>query len=118
MKFFIALVFALAFCSFASAQGFDGGWIITQYNPQNATQANIYSFGTEQAQVQAISSGEDPNGDWVFGQVNSLEVNLESDGWYYRFNVEITQGSPSNATELIFIVLDTTPLDFISWELN
>ena len=115
MKFFIALVFALAMCSFASAQGFDGGWITIQYDPHNATLTNYYDFGREMAQLQAIETGEDPNGDWTFLQVNSLEFIIEN-GNYYRFNVEISQGTQGNTT-LIFVVNDS-PLHLVSWQLD
>jgi len=115
MKFFIALVLALAVCSFASAQGFDGGWLPIQYDPHNETLANYYIFGCEMSQVRAIQSGEDPNGDWVFIDVISLQY-IISDGNNYRFNVAITEGTQGNAT-LTFVV-NNSPLHLVSWQLD
>ncbi len=106
MKFFIALIFALAACSFVSAQ--DEGWVSTPYNPQNSTLSYIFNFGYDMSLVQVMEAGVDPSGEWVFLQVNSLEVNLASDGWYYRFNVEIYQGPQSNGS-LTFEVNDSPP---------
>lgn len=112
MKFFIALVLALAMCSFASAQGFDGGWIETPYDPNNATLSDFYEFGREMAQLRAIETGEDPNGDWIYLEVNRLDVL----GVYYRFNVAIVQGTIGPAT-LVFTI-SNPPLQFVSWAIN
>ncbi len=115
MKFFIALVFALAVCGFASAQGFDGGWVPTQYDANNATLSNLESYGYEVAIDRATQSGYD-NGDWVYQQVNGLDILIGEGTNYYRFTVEIEQGSQGTA-DLIFVVSDP-PLTFVSWQIN
>ncbi len=115
MKFFIALVLALAVCGFASAQSTPGDWTPIQYDPHNATLTNLYQMGREFAQVQAILSGEDPNGDWIYFQVNSLQVQV-ANGMNYQFNVAIFQGLRGPAT-LIFIINDS-PLHLVSWQVT
>jgi len=115
MKFFIALVFALAVCGCVSAQGTPGGWTPIQYDPHNETLTNVYTFGREMAQIQAILSGEDPNGDWIYLKVNSLQVQVVN-GVNYQFNVAIFQGIKGPAT-LVFIVNDS-PLHLVSWQVT
>ena len=75
MKFFIALVLALAVCGFVSTQGTSGGYTPIQYSAKNSTLLNMYNYGCEIAQIDAITQGQS-SGDWVFIQVNSLGVSI------------------------------------------
>ncbi len=108
MKFLIGVIFALAVCSFASAQS---GFTPIQWNPHNTTLWNLYSDGSEFAQMDAIAQGQS---EWVLIQVDNVAVQQVANGNNYQFNVEII----NNGAQTLNFVIHDSPLTLLSWSVN
>ena len=117
MKFFIALVLALAVCGFVTAQGTPGGYTPIQWNPNNEELVSLLDYGLQEAIPDAIANGQIAKGEWSWIIVNSVEAQVVV-GMNYLFNVDITDGTGDVVTMdvTVFDGLDGT-MSLVSYEI-
>ena len=96
MKFFIAIVLALAVCGFASAQQQPGDYTPIQWNANNQTLVSFLDFGVQSAVPQAIAAGRISQSDWAWTNVISVQTQVV-DGMNYDFIVDIEDGTGDTA---------------------
>ena len=96
MKFFIALILALAVCGFASAQQQPGGYTPIQWNANNQTLVSFLDFGVQSALPEAIQAGQISQGNWDWTNVISVQTQVV-DGMNYDFIVDIEDGTGDTA---------------------
>jgi len=116
MKFFIALVLALAVCGFATAQGTPGGYTPIKFNPNNQHLVAILNYGVAQAVPQAISAGQISEGEWNWTTVVSAQNQVVA-GMNYDFVVDIEDGSGDTArlNVVVFVAPGGKTMSLSNW---
>ena len=108
MKFFIAIVLALAFCGFTSAQP-SGDYTPIQWDANNQTLISLLNFGVQGAVPQAITAKQLANENWGYTDVISVEVQMiVDDGTFFDFVVDIVDDSGDTAC-MDVVVFGLTP---------
>jgi len=121
MKFFIALVLALAVCGFASAQqtGQSGGYIPIQWDANNQTLADILNFGVQSGASEAITAGQIANStEWYWTNVLSVQANVIDDGTFFDFVVDIEDisGDTARMDVIVFALApDYSAMSLANW---
>ncbi len=115
MKFFIALVLALAVCGFTSAQQM-GGYTPIQWDSNNQQLVDILDYGFEQAIPQAIASGEISEGEWNWTNVVSAQEQIVA-GINYDFIVDIEDenGNTTRMNLIIFVAPGGDSMSLSNW---
>ncbi len=119
MKFFIALILALAVCGFATAQGTPvGGYNPITFNPNNKNLVAILDFGVDQAIPLAIASGQISEGEWNWTNVVSAQVQVVA-GMNYDFIVDIEDdsGDTTRLNVIVFVAPGGKSMSLSSWGL-
>ena len=119
MKFFIAVVLALAVCGFASAQQ-TGGYTPIQWDANNQTLAEILNFGVQSGVSEAIFAKQIPdNQEWFWTNVLSVQVKVvPDDGTWFDFIVDIEDINGDTARmEVIVFALppDYSAMSLANW---
>ncbi len=119
MKFFIALVLALAVCGFASAQQ-SGSYTPIQWDANNQTLADLLNFGVQSSVPQAIVSGQLADGtEWSWTNVLSVQVQvIPNDGTFFDFIVDIedTNGDTARMEVIVFALSpDYSSMSLDNW---
>jgi len=116
MKFFIALVLALAICGFTTAQQPVGGYTSIQWDANNQQLVDILNFGFEQAVPQAIAAGQISKGDWNWTNVISVQEQIVA-GINYDFIVDIEDesGDTTRMNLIIFVAPGGSTMSLSNW---
>ncbi len=125
MKFFIALVLALAVCGFASAQQSgggpqDGAYVPIQWDANNQTLVDLLNFGVQSSAPQAIAAGQLANSnEWFWTDVISAQVQvIPNDGTFFDFvaDIEDINGDTARMEVIVFsIPPDYSAESLYSW---
>jgi len=116
MKFFIALVLALAVCGFVSAQQQPGGYTPIQWNANNQTLVSFLDFGVQSAVPEAIQAGQISQGNWDWTNVISVQTQVV-DGMNYDFIVDIEDGTGDTARMdvIVYVAPDGSAMSLNSY---
>ncbi len=119
MKFFIALVLALAVCGFASAQQ-SGSYTPIQWDANNQTLADILNFGVQSGVSEAITAGQiTNNNEWFWTNVLSVQVQvIPNDGTFFDFIVDIEDinGDTARMEVIVFALApDYSAMSLANW---
>ncbi len=101
MKFFIAIVLALAVCSFANAQQV-GGWTSIPWSANDQELVDFLNSGLQLAVPEAIAAGQLSDGEWNWTNVLSVQDQVTT-VMSYDYIVDIDDGNGDTA-RMNFIV--------------
>ena len=116
MRFFIAVVLALAVCGFATAQSTPGGYNPIKFNPSNQQLVAILDYGVDQAVPKAIAAGQISEGEWNWTNVMSAQVQVVA-GMNYDFIVDIEDDSGDTArlNVIVFVAPGGKTMSLSNW---
>ncbi len=115
MKFFIAIVLALAVCSFANAQQV-GGWTTIPWSSNDQELVDFLNYGLEQAVPLAVSAGQLSEGEWNWTNVLSVQTQVTTGTNYdYIVDIEDETGDTARMNLIIFASFDGSTISLSNW---
>lgn len=115
MKFFIALVLALAVCGFASAQQV-GGYTPIPWNSNDQELVDFLNYGLQQAVPQAIAAGQLSEGEWNWTNVLSVQRQVTTETNYdYIVDIEDESGDTARMNLIVSTSFDGSSISLSNW---